>query len=82
MKPTPSAEHVAPDLVSARLSIECMEEQKERMRALISVLQGILNGPDTAPDVRTLLDIAAQTCEDHKHWYDLRRALRLGAGHE
>lgn len=78
MKSVNAPERIVPDVVSARLNIECMEEQKESLRALISVLQGLLDRPDTAPDVRTLLNIAAQTCEDHQHWYGLREALGIG----
>ncbi|CAB3870805.1 MULTISPECIES: hypothetical protein [Achromobacter] len=65
------------DLFSAHLWFEVMEEQKENMRALISVLRGILDTPEISQDVRTLLAIAADTCEDHKAWYKLQEALGM-----
>ncbi len=63
------------DLLSAHLWLDVMEEQKEDLRALISVLQSVLDIPDCDPDVRTLLSIAAKICEDHGSWYKLRDCL-------
>lgn len=65
------------DVFTAHLWFEVMEEQKENLRALISVLRGILDTPEISQDVRTLLAIAADTCEDHKAWYKLREALGM-----
>lgn len=74
MKAAP-AKQAGVDLVSAHLWFEVMEEQKEDLRALISVLQSILDTPDTDQDARTLLSIAAKICEDHKAWYNLQDCL-------
>ncbi|MDH0519947.1 hypothetical protein [Achromobacter xylosoxidans] len=76
MKAAP-AKQAGVDLFSAHLWFEVMEEQKENLRALISVLRGILNTPEISQDVRTLLAIAADTCEDHKAWYKLQEALGM-----
>lgn len=76
------------DLLSAHLWFEVMEEQKEDLRALISVQRSILDTPDGDQDVRTLLSIAAKICEDHGSWYKLQECLgkkptgEKGAGDE
>ncbi|CUJ43286.1 MAG: hypothetical protein J0I68_28630 [Achromobacter sp.] len=70
------------DLFTAHLWFEVMEEQKENLRALISVLRGILDTPEISQDVRTLLAITADTCEDHKAWYKLREALGMKPGRQ
>lgn len=74
MKVTP-AKQTGVDLLSAHLWFEVMEEQKEDLRALISVLQGIFDTPDADQDVRTLLSIATKICEDHAAWYRLQDCL-------
>ncbi|MFY2611094.1 hypothetical protein ACOTET_01570 [Achromobacter xylosoxidans] len=76
MKAAP-AKQAGVDLSSAHLWFEVMEEQKEDLRALIAVLQCILDTPDADQNVRTLLSIAAKTCEDHKAWYKLQEALGM-----
>lgn len=74
MKCTPTKQ-AGIDLFSAHLWFEVMEEQKEDLRALISVLRSILDTPDGDQDVRTLLSIAAKICEDHRSWHKLQECL-------
>lgn len=70
--------HQRPNLGEARLYLEAMEEQKERLRALLSVLADAVEGLDVTPDVKTLLALAGHINEDHAHWYSLRRSLGFG----
>lgn len=66
-----------PNLDEARLYLECMEEQKERLRALLSVLNESAEVQELAPNATTLLALAQHIAEDHKHWYSLKEALGL-----
>lgn len=75
MKPTLSASPRTFDLGEVRLYLDCMEGQKEQLRALISVLRDILDKPETEPNVRTLLEIAETVCEDHRYWYQMKECL-------
>ncbi|WP_125469983.1 hypothetical protein [Achromobacter aegrifaciens] len=67
------------DMTGVRLAIECMEEQKERLRALLSVLNDMDEVQDMTPNATTLLALAQYIAEDHKHWYGLKEALGLRA---
>ncbi|MFY3534957.1 hypothetical protein [Achromobacter denitrificans] len=59
------------------LYLECMEEQKERLRALLSVLNESAEIQELTPNATTLLALAQHIAEDHKHWYSLKEALGL-----
>lgn len=65
------------NLTEINLYLECMEEQKERLRALLSVLNASAEVQELTPNVTTLLALAQQIAEDHKHWYSLKEALGL-----
>lgn len=65
------------NLTEVNLYLECMEEQKERLRALLSVLNESAEIQELTPNVTTLLNLAQQIAEDHKHWYSLKEALGL-----
>ncbi|MBD9419847.1 hypothetical protein IB259_11330 [Achromobacter sp. ACM04] len=65
------------DMTGASLAIECMEEQKERLRALLSVLNDMGEVQEMTPNATTLLALAQHIAEDHKHWYSLKEALGL-----
>lgn len=65
------------DTSEVSLAIECMEEQKERLRALLSVLNESAEIQELTPNVTTLLTLAQHIAEDHKHWYSLKEALGL-----
>lgn len=67
-----------PNLDEARLYLDCMEEQKERLRALLSVIQDLAT-PLGNPDLTTLVSLAADVNEDHARWYDLRECLGIDA---
>ncbi|MDH2052561.1 hypothetical protein [Achromobacter marplatensis] len=75
MTPTLSNRPAAFDPGEARLYLDCMEVQKEQLRALLAVLRDILDRPDTDPNVRTLLHIAETICEDHRYWYQMKECL-------
>ncbi|MFY3535268.1 hypothetical protein [Achromobacter denitrificans] len=65
-----------PNPDEARLYLDCMEEQKERLRALLSVIQDLAT-PLGNPDLTTLVNLAADVNEDHARWYDLRKCLGI-----
>lgn len=65
------------DTTAVNLAIECMEEQKERLRALLSVLNEMDEIRELTPNATTLLSLAQHIAEDHKHWYSLKEALGL-----
>lgn len=65
-----------PNLDEARLYLDCMEEQKERLRALLSVILDLAT-PLSNPDLTTLVSLAADLNEDHARWYDLRVCLGI-----
>lgn len=67
-----------PNLDEARLYLDSMEEQKERMRALLSVIQDLAT-PLGNPDLTTLVNLAADLNEDHARWYDLQKCLGIEA---
>lgn len=67
-----------PNLDEARLYLDCMAEQKERMRALLSVIQDLAT-PLGNPNLTTLVSLAADLNEDHARWYDLRECLGIEA---
>ena len=69
---TPAARAIDLDLASVYL--DCMMEQKERIRALLSVIQNLVQ-PFDNPDLSTLVSLAADVNEDHARWYDLRECL-------
>lgn len=76
-----AADQAASDLFTAKLHFDCMQEDKEKLRALISVLQGLLPPADTDADVIAMLDISAEICADHAHWFKLSDYLEsLGNG--
>ncbi|QKQ48518.1 hypothetical protein [Achromobacter denitrificans] len=65
------------NLTEVNLYLECMEEQKERLRALLSVLNESAEIQELTPNATTLLALAQHIAEDHKHWYSLKGALGL-----
>jgi len=65
-----------PNLDEARICLDCMEEQKERLRALLSVILDLAT-PHGDPDLTTLVSLAADVNEDHARWYDLRKCLDI-----
>ncbi|WP_454677493.1 hypothetical protein [Achromobacter marplatensis] len=65
------------DTAAVSLAIECMEEQKERLRALLSALNDMDEVRELTPNVTTLLTLAQHIAEDHKHWCSLKEALGL-----
>lgn len=65
------------NIAEATLYLECMEEQKERLRALLSVLNESAEIQELTPNAATLLALAQHIAEDHKHWYSLKEALGL-----
>jgi hypothetical protein len=67
------------DRDEARLRFECMEEQKEQLRALLSVLNETIEITEAPPDVKTLLALALHICEGHEHWYRLQECLAIHA---
>lgn len=66
-------------LGEARLYLDCMEEQKERLRAILSVLNESPEVQEASPNVKTLLALAQHIAEDHGHWYGLQDCLGLRA---
>lgn len=66
-------------LDEARLYLDCMEEQKERLRAILSLLNASAEVQEASPDVKTLLAFAQHIAEDHEHWYRLQDCLGLRA---
>lgn len=72
---TPSARSIDLDLAS--IYLDCMLEQKERTRALLSVIQDLVQ-PLGNPDLSALVCLAADVNEDHARWYDLRECLGIG----
>jgi len=64
-------------LTEVALYLECMEEQKERLRALLSVLNESSEIQALTPNATTLLALAQHIAEDHKHWYSLKEVLGL-----
>lgn len=71
---TPSARAI--DINLASIYLDCMLEQKERTRALLSVIQDLVQ-PLGNPDLSTLVSLAADVNEDHARWYDLRECLGI-----
>ncbi len=65
-----------PNLDEARLYLEVMEEQKERTRALLSVMLDLAM-PLGDADLTTLVRLAADVNEDHGSWYNLRQCLGI-----
>ncbi|MFY3460540.1 hypothetical protein ACOTJD_28185 [Achromobacter xylosoxidans] len=72
---TPVAREI--DLGLASVYLDCLLEQKERTRALLSVIQDLVQ-PLCNPDLSTLVSLAADVNEDHARWYDLRECLGIG----
>ncbi|AVG40028.1 hypothetical protein [Achromobacter insolitus] len=68
---------VSVNIAEVSLYLECMEEQKERLRALLSVLNESAEVRDLTPNVTMLLALALHIAEDHKHWYSLKEAVGL-----
>lgn len=64
-------------LDDAYLYLDCMEEQKERLRAILSVLNDMDEVRELTPNATTLLALAQHIAEDHGHWYSLKEALGL-----
>ncbi|CAB3846910.1 hypothetical protein LMG2828_01738 [Achromobacter piechaudii] len=69
------------DLGLASIYLDCMLEQKERTRALLSVIQDLAQRMDN-PDLSTLVSLAADLNEDHERWYELRECLGLAEAKE
>lgn len=65
------------DTVAVRLTIECMEDQKEQLRVLLSALNDMDEVRELTPNVTTLLTLAQHIAEDHKHWSCLKEHLGL-----
>lgn len=76
VKQNPSDTTPAIDLALASIYLDCMLEQKERVRALLSVIQDIVR-PISNPDLDTLVSLAADVNEDHARWYDLQQCLGI-----
>ena len=68
------------DTVAVRLTIECMEDQKEQLRVLLSALNDMDEVRELTPNVTTLLTLAQHIAEDHKHWSCLKEHLGLRVG--
>lgn len=65
-----------PNLDEARIYLDAMEEQKERIRALLSVMLDLVT-PLGNSDLTTLVSLAADVNEDHARWYNLRECLGI-----
>jgi len=57
--------------------LDCMLDQKERTRALLSVILGMV-APIDNPDLTTIVSLAVEINEEHGSWYDLRECLGIG----
>jgi hypothetical protein len=68
-----------PDLVTASIYLECMEEQKERLRALLWAIRVSVEDSDD-DTVKALVRLAETTTADHANWYALRDALGIPEG--
>jgi hypothetical protein len=62
-------------MLQASISLDCMDTQKDRVYALLLSIREM--APEEDPNIAVLIDLALDLQADHKHWMDLRKALRL-----